>query len=284
MLTTNGSLITDAIAKTLYKSQFCLVNVSLDGPKSLHEAHAGVAGCYPKVIRGIECLKRHGLRIAIICVLTRLNVNGIEETLRIAHELKADVFKIIPLVRIGRARENTNLQLSYEEWCDFYIWLTNQKISGGAHFKNIRLVFCNCNFCTWEMFYPLPARSRKRLLKKAWNVDLDSPPHTEGGLHCYAGIDRLAIMANGDVYPCEEMFHIENMKAGNIAKNSISNIWRRSPALRNLRSFTRKDIVGTCAVCTNPYCSGTNRGEAYLETGSIMGPDTRCPKAKRMKQ
>jgi radical SAM protein with 4Fe4S-binding SPASM domain len=284
MLTTNGSLVTDAIAKALYKSAFCLVNVSLDGPKRLHEEHAGVTGCHSKVIGGIEHLKRRGLRVAIISVLNRMNVSAIEETLRIAHDLNVDVFKIIPLVRIGRARENTGLQLSYAEWCDFYVWLTHQRISRSAYFKNVELVFCNCNFCTWEMFYPLPARSRKQLLKKAWGVDFDSLPHIEGELHCFAGIDRLVIMANGDVYPCEEMYHIESMKAGNVTKDCISHIWKQSSALRTLRSLTRKDIVGPCGVCTNPYCSGTNRGEAYLEAGSIMGSDMRCLKAKAMKQ
>ena len=280
MFTTNGSLMTLPVAKALHGSGFCLVNVSLDGPESIHDAHSGVPGSYAKVIHAIECLKQSGLRVAVISVLNKMNVAAIVETLRIVNEMGVGIFKIIPLVRIGRARENAQLQLSYEQWCEFYLWLTEQKVAKKSGFEKIQLVFCNCNYCTWEMYYPLPAESRKRLLKEAWGIDLDVSVRSPGGLHCVSGIDRLVIMANGDIYPCEEMFHVEHMKAGNLRDNSLADIWHRSARLRKLRGFTQNDIIGPCADCDNPYCSGTNLGEAYLETGTISGSDLRCPEAK----
>jgi radical SAM protein with 4Fe4S-binding SPASM domain len=280
MLTTNGSLMTREVARSLKLSGFGLVNVSLDGRGALHDAHSGIPGSYPKVVSGIEQLRRHGLRVAAISVLNRQNVGVIEDTVRLVDELDVDILKIIPLVRIGRARQNTDLQLGYEEWCEFYRWLTEQRIAHRERFKKIQLVFCNCNFCTWEMFYPLPEASRKEQLMKAWGIDLGEPMRTEGGLHCVAGLDRLAIKANGDVYPCEETIQVTSTKAGNLRDASLSTIWHHSPVLQTLRGFDRTAIDGPCAACSNPYCSGTNLGEAYLETGTIKGSDTRCPRAR----
>ncbi len=276
-INTNGSFLTDEIACALKKAQFCWVNVSLDGPKKIHEQHSGVPGSFQRVVNGIESLVRHDINVGLECVLNRTNVHHITETLKIARELNVRHFRLLPLTPVGRACKSSSSDiLSYDEWREFYLELTARKIEKSLPFNDISITFFNCNFCPWQMYYPLPEKQRKHLLKKAWDIDLDRHVHTQGGMHCTAGIDCCAILCNGDVFPCDQLMHIPSLLAGNINKRSLKSLWLHAKAFQRLRTLTRNDIIGPCSSCKNIYCSGLDPAAAFHTHGNIMHSDTNC--------
>ncbi|MBU0687001.1 MAG: radical SAM protein [Candidatus Margulisbacteria bacterium] len=276
-LNTNGFFITNEIAKELVKSDIELVNVSLDGPKIIQEQICGVPQSFQKVISGIEKLKRKNIKVALEFVLTKLNCSYFYDLLSIARELKVDLVKIFPLSLAGRAVDQAkDYALSYEKWKDFYLELTKKKISNDLVYKNIQIVPFNCNFCSWELYYPLPAKERKNILKKVWKIDLEHAIVPTGDFHCTAAINCCAISANGDIYPCEQMMGIEELKAGNIKENDLSRVWNGSEVFSKLRGLTRKNLIGFCRNCENPYCSGACPGEAHFLSGNMLVSDSRC--------
>jgi uncharacterized protein len=69
---TNATLIDDAWCE-LFARRHVRVSVSIDGPErenALRVDRAGHAG-YPRIEKGIEALKRHGLGFAALCVVSR---------------------------------------------------------------------------------------------------------------------------------------------------------------------------------------------------------------------
>lgn len=276
-LNTNGSLVTDAIARELVASRFSWVNVSLDGPRRTHETLCGVPGSFEKVTHGIETLVRHGLRVGIECVLNRKTLGTIPEVLRIARKLGAQFLRILPMGLIGGACDSCGDDaLSWEEWREFFCELTRKKLERSLPFNEIGINFFNCNFCPWEMYYALPPRARRRQLKAAWGIDLERAPAAPGGLHCGAGTERCAIRANGDVSPCDHLIHFEQLKAGSIRRQALATIWSNARVFRELRRITRRDMIGPCRDCGNRWCSGEDPAVRLQATGSLLTSEGRC--------
>jgi len=279
-INTNGYFINSELAKIIKDAGVGWVNVSLDGPEKIHEELCGVPNSFKKVMAGIELLKSNDIRVGLEFVLNSANIGHLEETLKIAAELDVERFRILPLAIVGRAHDlASSLAVPYSIWKDFYFELTIRKIEKTLPFNDISIDAFDCNFCSWQLYYPLPIEKRKELLKKAWGIDLDRATSVPGGLRCTAAINCCAIIANGDVYPCDQMMGISSLRAGNIRKNNLKDIWLESKVFSMLRNITRQDLIGHCRTCENKFCTGYNRGAAYHATGSILGSDSNCIRA-----
>lgn len=69
---TNATLIDEAWCR-LFKQHGVRVGVSVDGPASLHDAHRKTrsgAGTHARVLRGMDCLREHGVDFHAIAVVT----------------------------------------------------------------------------------------------------------------------------------------------------------------------------------------------------------------------
>jgi uncharacterized protein len=81
---TNGMLINDEWCHFFLKHSVN-VGVSIDGPDFIHDAcrkDKRGQGTLAKVLRGVECLKRHGIKFHVIAVLTSNSLNYAEEIFR----------------------------------------------------------------------------------------------------------------------------------------------------------------------------------------------------------
>lgn len=84
-MNSNGSLVKEHIDDIL---QLNRISISLDGNQAIHETHRG-KGTYKKTIDGLFIAKEHGLNVDITTVITRHNVEHLDEVLSIAKD--ADV-------------------------------------------------------------------------------------------------------------------------------------------------------------------------------------------------
>src|SRR5690606_33638852 len=74
-LQTNGTLLDDEWGRFLAENEF-LVGISIDGPRELHDAFRVDRGGKPtfdRVMRGLECLKRHRVDFNTLTVVNRRN-------------------------------------------------------------------------------------------------------------------------------------------------------------------------------------------------------------------
>ncbi len=78
-LFTNGSLVTEAVARRLAELRPLAVELSLHGAcAETHEATTATPGSYAALWRGVGNLRRHGLPVVLKTPLTRLNENELE--------------------------------------------------------------------------------------------------------------------------------------------------------------------------------------------------------------
>lgn len=69
---------------------------------------------------------------------------------------------------------------------------------------------------------------------------------------CGAGINSLCVTVNGDIYPCAGW---QAFVVGNVFKQSLKEIWEKSPKLAEIRKVKRKDFP-KCLTCdARDYCA-----------------------------
>jgi len=106
VLATNGTLITDEIARKTLESGIKRVSISIDGSNAdNHDTFRGVPGAFDGSMAGIEAFKKAGVEFQINTTITRLNLDQIEDIFKLAIDLGAAAHHIFLLVPTGRARE-----------------------------------------------------------------------------------------------------------------------------------------------------------------------------------
>lgn len=98
---------------------------------------------------------------------------------------------------------------------------------------------------------------------------------TKGG--CLAGVASCVVGFDGYVYPCPFL----RIKAGNIFKSSLKDIWLNSKLFKKFR-FREKFSEPCCSCEFLSYCGGC-RGRAYKKTKSLTGHDPMCYKRELSK-
>lgn len=98
---TNGTLIDDAWAAFFARHHF-LVGLSMDGPKTLHDAYRvdkGGAPTFDRVMRGRSFLEKHRVDYNILCTVHAANAGRGREVYRFFRdELKVSFIQLIPIV------------------------------------------------------------------------------------------------------------------------------------------------------------------------------------------
>ncbi|MGF1483251.1 MAG: anaerobic sulfatase maturase [Opitutales bacterium] len=97
---TNGTLLNDAWATFLVENDF-LVGISIDGPPELHNRYrVDKRGqeSYSKVMRGLECLKRHRVEFNTLTVVNRVNSQQPLKLYRFLRNIGSTYLQFIPLV------------------------------------------------------------------------------------------------------------------------------------------------------------------------------------------
>ena len=98
---TNGTRMDDAWG-AFFKTHKVLVGLSVDGPRALHDAYRvdkGGNGSFDDVMRGWDCLNRHGVDVNILCTVHAANADQPAEVFRFFRdELKTEYIQFIPIV------------------------------------------------------------------------------------------------------------------------------------------------------------------------------------------
>ncbi|HTB85176.1 MAG TPA: anaerobic sulfatase-maturation protein [Candidatus Sulfotelmatobacter sp.] len=103
---TNGVLLDDEWGAFFAENQF-LVGISIDGPRELHDRYRVSKGGQPtfdRVMRGIECLKKHRVEFNTLTTVHRHNADHPLEIYRFLKEIGSGFMQFIPIVeRVANA-------------------------------------------------------------------------------------------------------------------------------------------------------------------------------------
>jgi len=244
MLLTNGSLVTDEIARELAELG-CVVQVSVDSadPKVYADFrnHA-----FKPVVRGIDRLIEAGVYLAISTTLTRRTIGEVDDVIRFALEHGASSIHFALLEPGGRAEGAWNeLGLLDSELIRFFDSIADRYFGGLR--ESLRID-------DFEM-----------LMKQ-----LVHPPALEG---CNCAVAISALYEDGLVYGCTNLCGQERFCLGNVEDKSEHN--RRRMCL--VSSMPTVGQIAKCRDCEFRWvCLGGCRDRVLLTYGRLDEPDPYC--------
>jgi radical SAM protein with 4Fe4S-binding SPASM domain len=237
---TNGTLITDPIARKLKYSGVKAVAISIDSCVSeRHDAFRGVKSSWIRAFKGIDACRESGISVQVNTTVTQQNYSEIEEIMALAEKHGASAFHLFFLVPTGRGKEIEDISAEmYEQMIGNIL----EKIACNHYKLDVRPV-CAPQF--------MRIASQKGLNLERWSRG------------CIAGLTYCRIYPTGEVTPCPYL----PIKLGNIREMHFRDIWFHSPVLKALRDFD--NLKGKCGVCDYRAICGGCRARAYGLTSFI---------------
>ncbi len=263
-MATNGTLVTDQLARKIVDCGVRRVSISLDGANpATHDAFRGLPGCFADAMRGIEALKKVGASLQINVTVTRHNEKELPQLLDFALESGIDAFHVFMLVPVGCGAEiSDDKRLSPERFEDALRWL-------GAKTMELRDRIQIKATCAPQYYRIMHETAREQGLEL---------PGAGGahGMHaftrgCLAGSGVCFISRTGDVQPCGYL----PVCVGNIREKKLGEIWNESEVFAALRDPKR--LHGKCGACGyRKLCQGC-RARAFAISGDYLDEEPDCP-------
>jgi radical SAM protein with 4Fe4S-binding SPASM domain len=221
----NLTLLNDEIIAILKEGTISAVNVSLYSMNSeIHDSITQLPGSFEKTKTAILRLIENNVPIQINCPTMKQNKKTFLDVLKWGHEQKCRVLTdFMIMARSDHSTDNLDNRLSPDETEDVIKNIINNDV-----------VYQN--------------RVLSPLFESASITDMSEDPV------CGVCISFLAMIANGDVYPCPGW---QKYIAGNVKNTPLAEIWANSAKIKYLRNLRRKDFPkclkcqdrGFCAIC-----------------------------------
>jgi uncharacterized protein len=251
----NGTLISDEWAK-FFKDHGFGVGLSIDGPRDITNktrVFPNSQGAFEAIKRGSEILTRHEVQHGYLVVISRLNVQWIEQIIEFMHEEKKR-YKLVSVSPIGRAAEAYDLIMTEgNNYSDSQILLFRYWLDQG-HFTD--------RAALWKYIVPiLTGRPIECIFFE--NCQLS-----------FIGVD-----CNGDVYPCGRFCGSGSFKYGNLVNDSWKQVINHPSRLALL---ARGKHLKTCQSCEyQKICNGGCPLQGILN-GGLNKPDYNCRQYQRI--
>ncbi len=122
-MVSNGSNFNLDILKEIKASGLGTLQISLDGANSMqHDTLRGVPGAFEKAIESIKNAKNANLRVMTALTPNKMNINSIDQYVKLCFDLGVDEVRIMPLIPMGRGSEMDFLLLNAN---DYYLLQLN---------------------------------------------------------------------------------------------------------------------------------------------------------------
>lgn len=120
MLTSNGALVPQKIDAVAAANE---VQLNLDGPKEIHD-RLREPGMFDETMQAVQVLQDRGVKVALACVVTSLNVDRVPQILDMAAKLG------LPIAFQPVSRSLTDLVAPAPGFCQAMTFLLSQKRAG----------------------------------------------------------------------------------------------------------------------------------------------------------
>lgn len=243
-LISNGTLITETIAKKIKKYGVNSVQISLDGLKETHENQRGVIGCFDKTLRGIEYLLEEQIPVTVNTLVSQHNREEIRDIVQLLIQMSVREFRISRLILMGRGAD------------------LHEEVLTPLQTHDLIKEILELRKCYMGTITITPDECMSFLGKEI----------TEYGLSwygCPAGRTECAVDAAGNIYPCV-FLACDEFCMGNLFTSSFDEIWYSD-------SFdTFRKIESTCSCSIADFCKGGCAAAAYARYGDISKKDPYC--------
>lgn len=246
---TNGTLVTPELAAWL-RALDADVQVSLDGSRSeIHDRMRPGQEAFKRAVAGVRALVAAGHHVTIGSVLSTINRSDIPDLVRLARDLGATTFRLIPFVPRGRGERFEELEVAPVEV---------RRLTAELHDLRGR---CGIEIAPIELEDYLDGHTCME------------PLDPRRGLGCHGAIGYGTITPTGEVQPCH---FFDGVRADSVARTRFDEVWRHSRFLAFFRQLTVSDLHGACADCDRlGSCGGGCRAVNFAK-GDLLGANPQC--------
>ena len=239
---TNGTLITEEMAKKIKSYNPYYVQVSLEGGRKTNDYIRG-EGTYKKIANGIINLRKRDIFTSISFTANNLNYKEFPKVVKYARKYKVNNVWSDRYIPLGDS-EDKNLALNYEQTQE-YLSIMSKERDKLKKVKN--------NYTTISMYRAL------QFLKT-----------NDFAYGCTAGDTLLTVMENGDLVPCRRMPII----VGNLFKTKMYDLYENNKILNDLRE---KKVPDECLDCEHSeMCHGGLKCLTYAIYKDLNHKDIGC--------
>ena len=266
-LSTNGTLITDQVAREIKEIDFAEVGISLDGIGANNDHFRGRDGAFEAALVGIRNCVARGLRVSLRMTITRFNYQEIPAIFRLVEAEGIDRVCFYHLAYSGRGSSLREEDITHAQTrsvvdtiCEHTLdlhrrGLSKEILTVGNHADGVYL------YLKLREYDPQRADRALKLLQ------------ANGGNN--SGIKIGAVDDRGNVHPDQFWWHYS---LGNVRQRKFGDIWTDTsePLLRGLKN--RKSLLkGRCARCQYlDLCNGSLRVRAEAVFGDVWAEDPAC--------
>ncbi len=266
-LSTNGTMIDEAVVKRIGEVGYDYVGVSIDGMEATHDEFRQKKGAFAQSLQGIRLCQKAGIKVGLRFTPTQDNASELPQLLELMDRESVDKLYVSHLNYSGRGNRNRDSDVVHQTsrwvmdvlfeaaWADAQSGGGREYVTGNNDADGVYLL-------KWVAeHYPEHLEfMRKRL--EAWGGN-------SSGVNV-ANIDNL-----GNVHPDTFWW---NYNLGNVRERAFSSIWpdTSDPLMAGLKQAERP-LRGRCGVCTErKVCGGNTRVRAFQLTGDPWWEDPAC--------
>ena len=228
-ITTNAMLLDRSMVRRLRDARLRTISVSLDGVEADHDRLRNHPGCYRTVTRHLRSLleDRFFDRFDVICCVSRINVDHLEEFMEELLRLEVPAVRFTPVFSRGRAGRNANLMLGNADITKMLDFVARQRASQSR-----------INVCLSEEGYYGPR----------WECVVRDELH-----YCASGIQIGTILHDGAVTGCPSVSR--RFLEGSVRDAPFVEIWKTG--FSRYRQDRKRSFSRLCGDCDHwVLCEG----------------------------
>ncbi len=266
-LSTNGTLITEEIARKISQAGFAEAGISLDGIGANNDRFRGQDGAYQTALAGIRNCVSLGIRVSLRLTITRFNYQEIPAIFQLIEDEGVARVCFYHLAYSGRGSSLQEEDITHsqtravvDQICEHTLDLHQRGFS-----KEVLTVGNHADGA--YLYLKLQEQDPQRA-----SIILDLLKMNGGNS---SGIKIGAVDDLGNVHPDQFWWH---HSLGNVRQRKFADIWTDTsePLLQGLKN--RKQLLkGRCARCQYlDLCNGNLRVRAEAVFGDVWAEDPAC--------
>ncbi|NTU48860.1 MAG: radical SAM protein, partial [Syntrophobacteraceae bacterium] len=267
VISTNGTLITPAVAGQLKHVGLSYVGISLDGMRDVNDRFRGVRGAFQMALEGIEACKQAGIKVGLRFTMNRLNAREIPAIFDLLEERNIPRVCFYHLVYAGRGSKLMKEDLSHEETRKAVDLIIDRTADLHRRGKSKEVLTVDNHADGPYLYLRLLREGNARASEVLELLEMNEGNNSGRGIGC--------ISWDGAVHADQFWRHTS---FGNVRERPFSAIWTdlSNPLMKQLKD-KKEHVKGKCAACRwLSVCGGNFRVRAEAATGDLWTPDPAC--------
>lgn len=266
-LSTNGTLIDEAMADRVAAAGFDYVGISLDGLRETHDKFRRLEGAFDRSLAALRHLRARGVRLGLRYTMTAMNAHDLAPLLALMRDEGIQKFYFSHLNYAGRGNIHRARDAQFAATREAMDLLFERAWQAACDGRDEEVVSGNNDADGPWLLHWADARFRR------WHEPLREHLVAWGGNA--SGVNVANIDNLGHVHPDTMWWHHD---LGSVRERAFSAIWQDTsdPLMAGLKA-ARRPVQGRCAGCAHlDICGGNTRVRAQQVTGNPWAEDPGC--------